>query len=117
MLALIILPIIYFIITVSIIKDTKVKVYHCYNSNPYNKYYINTIPIWGYMLILFASALPFINNILFLAFIIYYLIHCYWDPSDRCYETHVFSLRGNNIITKIIIDIKNSVYNILTKEF
>lgn len=117
MLALIILPIIYFIIIVSIIKDTKVKVYYYYNSNPYDEYNINTIPIWGYMIILFVSALPFVNNISFLAFIIYYLIHCYWDPSDRYYETHVFSLRGNNIITKIIIGIKNSVYNILTKEF
>lgn len=45
--------------------------------------------------------------ILFAAFIIYYAIHAGWNPNKCGDYTHVFSLRGDNIVTRGLLKVKN----------
>lgn len=43
----------------------------------------------------------------FAAFIIYYAIHAGWNPNECKDYTHVFSLRGDNIVTRGLLKVKN----------
>lgn len=45
--------------------------------------------------------------ILFDAFIIYYATHAGWNPNECEDYTHVFSLRGDNIVTRGLLKVKN----------
>lgn len=92
----------------SILKDTHVKVYYkCYGSARLQEEYDVAIPIWMILIITILGLLPIANIVLFVAFIIYYVAHAVWDPNDCMEYTHVFSLRGDNIVTKGLLKVKN----------
>lgn len=59
------------------------------------------------LIIVVLCLLPIANIILFAAFIIYYAIHAGWNPNECNGYTHVFSLRGGNIVTKGLLKVKN----------
>ena len=92
----------------SILKDTHVKVYHkYYGSAELQKECIVVVPLWMALIIVVLGLLPIANIILFTAFIIYYAIHAGWNPNRCDGYTHVFSLRGDNIVTKGLLKVKN----------
>ena len=93
----------------SILKDTHVKVYYSGFCSPteLREEYDAAIPLWVALIIIVLGLLPAVNIVLFVAFIIYYAIHVGWDPDDCEYYTHVFSLRGDNIVTKGLLKVKN----------
>ena len=95
-------------LTLSILKDTHVEVYYrCYGRAELQRKCDVIVPLWGALIIVVLGLLPIANIVLFVAFIIYYVIHAGWNP-DRCDNyTHVFSLRGDNIVTKGLLKIKN----------
>ena len=103
-----IIAILIIILTLSILKDTHVKVYYrCYSHAELQEEYDVIVPLWVALIIVVLGLLPIANIVLFVAFIIYYAIHAGWNP-DRCNNyTHVFSLRGDNIVTKGLLKVKN----------
>ena len=103
-----IIAVLIIILTLSILKDTHVEVYYRYfGPTKLLKVYDVIVPLWMALIIVVLGLLPIANIILFIAFIIYYAIHAGWNP-DRCDNyTHVFSLRGDNIITKGLLKVKN----------
>lgn len=105
-----IIAILIIILTLSILKDTNVKVYYNYNGYSHaelRREYVVIIPLWEAFIIVILGLLPIANIVLFVVFILYYAIHAGWNP-NRCYNyTHVFSLRGDNIITKGLLKAKN----------
>lgn len=91
-----------------ILKDTHVKVYYRhYSSAKLEQEYDVVMQIWMALIIVILGLLPIANIILFAAFIIYYAIHVGWNPNEREYYTHVFSLRGDNIVTRGLLKVKN----------
>lgn len=105
-----IIAILIIILTLSILKDTHVKVYYNYNGYTraeLKREYDVIVPLWVALIIVVLGLLPIANIALFVAFIIYYVIHAGWNP-DRCDNyTHVFSLRGDNIVTRGLLKVKN----------
>ena len=103
-----IIDILIIILTLSILKDTHVKVYYrCYSCAKLQEEYDVIVPLWAALIITVLGLLPIANIVLFVAFIICYVIHAGWNP-DRCNNyTHVFSLRGDNIVTRGLLKVKN----------
>ena len=103
-----VIAILIIILTLSILKDTHVKLYYnCYGRVELIKEYDVIVPLWVALIIVVLGLLPIANIVLFVAFIIYYVIHAGWNP-DRCDNyTHVFSLRGDNIVTRGLLKVKN----------
>lgn len=103
-----VITILIIILTLSILKDTHVKVYYnCSTRAKLIKEYYVIVQLWEALSIVILGLLPIANIVLFVVFIIYYTIHAGWNP-DRCYNyTHVFSLRGDNIVTKGLLKVKN----------
>lgn len=103
-----IIAILIIILTLSILKDTHVKVYYrYYGQTELKREYDVIVPLWEALIIVVLGLLPMANIVLFVAFIIYYAIHAGWNP-DRCDNyTHVFSLRGGSIVTKGLLKVKN----------
>lgn len=95
-------------LTLSILKDTHVKVYYR-NFGPakLQEEYDIIVPLWTALIIVVLGILPIFNIILFAVFVIYYAIHAGWNPNECENYTHVFSLRGDNIITKGLLKVKN----------
>lgn len=92
----------------SILKDTHVKVYYRYYSPAkLQEEYDVIVPLWVALIIVVLGLLPIANIVLFDTFIIYYAIHAGWNPDRCCDYTHVFSLRGDNIVTKGLLKVKN----------
>lgn len=91
----------------SILKDTHVKVYYCYNKTRLEQEYDVTMLVWMAFVIVILGLLPIVNIFLFTVFIIYYAIHAGWDPDSCTGYTHVFSLRGDNIVTRELLKVKN----------
>lgn len=105
---MLVIAILIIILTLSILKDTHVKVYYKYYSTArLQEEYDITIPLWIALIIVVLGLLPIANIILFAVFIIYYAIHAGWNPNECDNFTHVFSLGGNNIITKGLLKVKN----------
>lgn len=105
---MLVIAILIIILTLSILKDTHVKVYYkIYSTARLQEEYDITIPLWIALIIVVLGLLPIANIILFAVFIIYYAIHAGWNPNECDNFTHVFSLRGNNIITKGLLKVKN----------
>lgn len=103
-----VIAILIIILTLSILKDTHVKVYYRYcSSAKLQEEYDVVIPLWIALIIVVLGLLPIINIILFVAFIIYYAIHAGWNPNECEDCTHVFSLRGENIVTRGLLKVKN----------
>ena len=103
-----VIAILIIILTLSILKDTHVKVYYkCYGRAELQEEYDVIVPLWVALIITVLGLFPIANSVLFVAFIIYYVIHAGWNP-DRCDNyTHVFSLRGDNIVTRGLLKVKN----------
>lgn len=59
------------------------------------------------LIIIVLGLLPVVNIVLFIAFIMYYAVHARWNPNDCDDYTRVFSLRGDNIVTKGLLKVKN----------
>ena len=103
-----IIAILIIILTLSILKDTHVEVYYrCYCSAELRREYDVIVPLWRALIIVVLGLLPIANIVLFVAFIIYYAIHAGWNPNRCDSYTHVFSLRGDNIVTKGLLKVKN----------
>lgn len=103
-----VIAILIIILTLSILKDTHVEVYYryCVPAKLQQEYDV-IVPLWMALIITVLGLLPIANIILFAAFIIYYAIHAGWNP-DECKDcTHVFSLRGDNIVTRGLLKVKN----------
>lgn len=95
-------------LTLGILKDTHVKVYYrYYGPAKLQEEYDVIVPLWMALIIVVLGILPIFNIILFAVFVIYYAIHAGWDPNECDNYTHVFSLRGDNIITKGLLKVKN----------
>ena len=103
-----IIAILIIILTLSILKDTHVEVYYRgYYPAELKREYDVIVPLWVALIIVVLGLLPIANIVLFVVFIIYYAIHAGWNP-DRCNNyTHVFSLRGDSIVTKGLLKVKN----------
>lgn len=103
-----VIAILIIILTLSILKDTHVEVYYrSFGCARLQEEYDVIVPLWAALIIVVLSLLPITNIVLFVAFIIYYAIHAGWNP-DRCDNyTHVFSLRGDNIVTRGLLKVKN----------
>ena len=103
-----VIDILIIILTLSILKDTHVKVYYTlYGPAKLQKEYNVIVTLWMALIIVVLGLLPIANIILFAAFIIYYAIHAGWNPNECDDYTHVFSLRGGNIVTKRLLKVKN----------
>ena len=104
---MIIISIIIFLSVFFLLKDLHIEVYNsrhrCVKIDEYKFRY----RIWHIIVILLVSFMPVINIIAFIGFLIYYIVHCLWDPNNCAGFTHVFSLRGDNIVTKVLLKIKN----------
>ena len=96
------------ILTLSILKDTHVEVYYRYRGPAkLQKEYDVIVPLWMALIITVLGLLPIANIILFAVFIIYYATHTGWNPNECEYYTDVFSLRGENIVTRGLLKVKN----------
>jgi hypothetical protein len=103
-----IIAILIIILTLSILKDTHVEVYYrCYGPAKLQEEYDVIVPLWMALIIVVLGLLPIANIILFATFIIYYAIHAGWNPNECEDYTHVFSLRGDNIVTRGLLKVKN----------
>lgn len=101
-----IIAIIFILITICVLKDTHVKVY---GNNHYAKLqeeYDLKLPVWALLLIVLVYLIPIVNIIAFVAFLVFYIEHAVWDPRECDAGTHVFSLNGNNWVTKSLLAIK-----------
>lgn len=93
------------IVTVLILKDTHVTVYWTgYSSNYANidEEYDIKVPIWAVLLIIVLGFVPVLNIVLYMVGYIYYAIHALWNPNRNGGYTHKYTLRGRNVLTKII---------------
>lgn len=103
-----IIGILIIILTLGILKDTHVKVYYrCYGPAKLQKEYDAVIPLWIALIITVLGLVPVTNITLFVAFIIYYIVHAKWNPNKCDDYTHVFSLRGDNIVTRGLLKVKS----------
>jgi hypothetical protein len=102
----IIIAIIFILITIYILKDTHVKVYYRGYYAKLREEYDLKLPVWALLLIILVYLIPIVNIIAFVAFLIFYIVHAVWDPKDCEDETHMFSLNGNNWVTKSLLAIK-----------
>lgn len=95
-------------LTLGILKDTHVKVYYrCYGPANLLREYDVIVPLWMALIITVLSLVPATNITLFVAFIIYYIVHAKWNPNKCDDYTHVFSLRGDNIVTRGLLKVKS----------
>lgn len=103
-----VIAILIIILTLSILKDTHVKVYYsCYTRAKLQEEYDVIVPLWVALIIVVLGILPIFNIILFVVFFVYYAIHAGWNPNKCANYTHVFSLRGDNIVTRGLLKVKN----------
>ena len=113
---MIIISIIIFLSVFFLLKDLHIEVYNsrhrCAKIDEYKFRY----RIWHIIVILLFSFMPVINIIAFIGFLIYYIVHCLWDPYD-CYGiTHVFKLKCTTNLFKFISSLISKVSNFLNKE-
>ena len=103
-----VIAILIIILTLSILKDTHVKVYYrYYGPAELQEEYDVVVPLWVALITVVLGLLPIANITLFAVFIIYYAIHVGWNPNECEGYTHVFSLKGKNVITRCLLVIKN----------
>ena len=113
---MIVTSIIIFLIVYLLLKDLHIEVYNsrhrCVKINEYKFKY----RIWHIIVILLFSFIPIINVIAFIGFLIYYIVHCLWDPYDRYGITHVFKSKYVNKLFNFISSFFSSIVKILNKE-
>ena len=102
-----IIGIIFILITVCVLKDTHIKVY-------YNHYYKNEcadeydykLPIWALLLIVLIYLIPVVDIVLFISCSVCYIADTVGRLVDCGDRIDVFSLNGNNWVTKSLLAIK-----------
>ena len=113
---MIIISIIIFLSVFFLLKDLPIEVYNsrhrCVKIDEYKFRY----RIWHIIVILLFSFMPVINIIAFIGFLIYYIVHCLWDPHDRYGITHVFTSKYVNKLFNFISSLVSKVLNFLNKE-
>ena len=103
-----IISVLIIILTLSILKDTHVKVYGRYATYcSIQTEYDLVVPVWAALMTVVLGLMPVVSIVSFIVFAIYYAVHAWWDPEENYGESHVFSLRGDNIITRGLLRIKN----------
>ena len=113
---MIIISIIIFLSVFFLLKDLPIEVYNsrhrCVKIDEYKFKY----RIWHIIVILLVSFMPVINIIAFICFLIYYIVHCLWDPYDCDGITHVFKPKYVNKSFNFISSLVSKVLNFLNKE-
>ena len=113
---MIIISIIIFLSVFFLLKDLPIEVYNnrhrCVKIDEYKFKY----RIWHIIVILLVSFMPIINIIAFIGFLIYYIVHCLWDPYDCDGITHVFKSKYVNKPFNFISSLVSKVLNFLNKE-
>ena len=113
---MIIISIIIFLSVFFLLKDLPIEVYNsrhrCVKIDEYKFRY----RIWHIIVILLVSFMPVINIIAFIGFLIYYIVHCLWDPYDCDGITHVFKSKYVNKPFNFISSLVSKVLNFLNKE-
>ena len=106
-----IIGIIFILITVCVLKDTHIKVYcHYYCDGECAYEYDYKLPLWALLLIVLIYRIPVVNIVVFISFSVCYIIHTVGDLVDYGDKIYVFSLNGNNWVTKSLLAI-NEVFN------
>lgn len=103
----IIIAVVFILITIYLLKDTHVEVYYerGYRTKLLEEYDLE-LPIWALLFIVLVYLIPLINIAVFISFLVYYIVHVVRNP-EGCYgEIRVFSLNGNNWVTKSLLAIK-----------
>lgn len=104
------ISIIIIVLTIAILKDTRIEHYkRDYCGNFYRDLYDVQesnikLPIWAVTLIILLGLVPIANVILFLIGLVVYWYHL--TPEKYADEYYMFSLRGDNLITKFLLFIK-----------
>lgn len=106
------IAIIFILITICVLKDTHVKVYNSHYRTKLWEEYDLKLPVWVLLLIVLVYLIPIVNIIAFVAFLVSYTVYAAWDPKEYDGDNHMFSLNGNNWVTKSLLLIKE----ILNKE-
>lgn len=102
-----IIGIIFILITICVLKDTHIKVYYNYYYKKECAYeYDYKLPIWALLLIVLIYLIPIANIVVFVSFFICYIIYTVGDLVDYGDKIYVFSLNGNNWVTKSLLAIK-----------
>ena len=113
---MIIISIVILLIVYLLLRDLHIEVYNngyrCVKINEYKFKY----RIWHIIVILLVSFMPVINIIAFIGFLIYYIVHCLWDPYDCDGITHVFKSKYVNKPFNFISSLVSKVLNFLNKE-
>lgn len=97
------------LLTISIIKDTHVKEYYngyCCKEAILRREFDVKLPLWVGLLIILAGLIPMLNIVSFGVFLVYYIIHATWNPNFQNGFTHIYSLKGGNFITKLLLKSK-----------
>ena len=102
----IIIAVIFILITVYILKDTHVEIIKTGCRNKLLEEYDLKLPIWALLLIVLVYLIPIVNIMVFIAFSVCYIIHTVGDLVDYGDKIYVFSLNGNNWVTKSLLAIK-----------
>lgn len=95
-------------LTLCILKDTHVK--ECYRD--YNSFYVKEeydlkIPLWVALIIFVLGLIPILNIVIFGVFVVVYACLSTGNPDSHTNDTVIPSLRGDNIVTKGLLKIKN----------
>lgn len=91
------------IIIVGILKDTHAR---CYDGLKAVEEFDIAVPLWMLVIILILELIPFLNIVLFIAFVIWYITKSNGKPTiyeDKC----IFSLRGETYVGQVLVIIKN----------
>lgn len=89
------------IIIVGILKDTHAK---CYDGLKAVEEFDIAVPLWMLAIILILELIPFLNIVLFIAFVIWYIIKSSGKP-DRYEDKYI--LRGETYVGQAIKVVRN----------
>lgn len=104
----IVIAVVVITLTLCILKDTHIK--ECYRD--YNSFYVREeydleIPLWVTLIIFVLGLIPIFNIVIFGVFVVVYVCLSTGNPDSHTNDTVVPSLRGDNIVTKGLLKIKN----------
>lgn len=103
----IIIAVIFTLITIYILKDTHIEtMLEGITTTKLLEEYDLKLPVWALLLIVLVYLIPVVNIVAFISFLIYYIVHVVGNHGGCNGEIRVFSLNGNNWITKSLLAIK-----------
>lgn len=86
-----------------ILKDTHAK---SYDGLRLEEEFDIAVPLWMLCIILLLELVPYLNIVLFIAFVIWYIVKSTLKPG-RYSDRVIFNLRGETYVGKAILAIKN----------